>query len=189
MKVCIGIATTGLIRIETLGSVLGIMPTIPGEVLVTYQASCYVHVNRTNIVQKAMQERADYLLFVDSDMMFAVNSFGLLFSQQKDIIGANYNMRRLPLRSTVKMSRESTNEKPTKWSKEPFKCYAVPTGLMLIKMSVFDRIAKPWFAYKWAEENMLVGEDVWFCEQAYQAGIEVWCDPRITIKHIGEFPY
>jgi len=34
-----------------------------------------------------------------------------------------------------------------------------------------------------------VGEDVAFCQQAAEAGLEIWCDPTITLSHIGDYHY
>jgi hypothetical protein len=58
---------------------------------------------------------------------------------------------------------------------------------MLIRMSVFDRLPKPWFNLV-AVGDQLRGEDYHFCESARAAGIEVWCDGDLSAElgHIGQ---
>ena len=72
---------------------------------------------------------------------------------------------------------------------EPFKCFALGTGCMLIKMSVFDKIEKPYFYYGDAGQEGLMSEDVYFCDKAHQAGYDVWCDPTIEVGHVGKYIY
>lgn len=131
---------------------------------------------------------AGHLFFLDSDVVVPTDIIGRLLGQRKEIIGASYNHRSLPLRSTVRIADETGKLVKAAMPQEPFRCYAVPTGAMLIDLSVFDRIERPWFH---VEERgaELMGDDVWFCQQATKAGIEVWCDPRIPVKHLGDFPY
>jgi hypothetical protein len=57
----------------------------------------------------------------------------------------------------------------------------------MIHMSVFDRLAKPWFTTR-VEGEKLLGEDYYFCEQVRAAGFEIWCDGDLSrdIGHIGQ---
>ena len=61
---------------------------------------------------------------------------------------------------------------------------ALPTGFMLIRMSCLDKMTFPYFPCEFG-----LGEDVAFCVNAQKAGIEVWCDPTLEIKHIGDYAY
>lgn len=79
-----------------------------------------------------------------------------------------------------------------KTKRTPFMCRAVGGGLLLIKMEVFDKIPRPWFFFQPEINDDVknvkmgaIGEDVWFCDRAWENGIEVWCDPTIDIKHVG----
>ena len=60
---------------------------------------------------------------------------------------------------------------------------------MMIDMKVFDNLKFPWFWFEMGENGKMIGEDVYFCREAGKAGFEVWCDPRIEVKHIGTFEY
>jgi hypothetical protein len=161
--------------------------------------------SRTRLVSQAIAIGGTHILFIDHDMYFtpAVNALtGLkenpisrMLSHDKDVIGVAYNFRSLPLRSTaLPITEEKKDGKydvdPETLPKELFKCRAMGTGFLLIKLSVFDKIEKPWFQFGRDEHAELVyGEDTWLCHQAIQAGFEVWCDPTVSVKHVGDHFY
>ena len=65
----------------------------------------------------------------------------------------------------------------------------IPTGCLLIRMSVFDKLPRPYFRFESNEESGdIIGEDYIFCDRARAAGFRVWCDPALSheIGHIGQ---
>ena len=66
----------------------------------------------------------------------------------------------------------------------------IPTGCLLIRMRVFDKIPKPWFSTR-IEGEKIQGEDYYFCDRAREAGFEIWCDGDLSreIGHIGQAVY
>ena len=65
----------------------------------------------------------------------------------------------------------------------------VPTGCLLIHMSVFDKLPKPYFRFGINPENGdIIGEDFHFCDDARNAGVRIWCDAQLTqeMVHLGE---
>ena len=129
------------------------------------------------------------ILFVDDDMIFPPDTLRRLLAHGKDIIGVLSNSRKLPLQPTVQLLDGSVlkhGEAP----QELFQVKAVGGGVLLIDTKVFDKIDQPYFSMKTHPNGYtLMGEDSWFCERAAQKGIDVWCDPTILIKHIGDFTY
>ena len=185
-KVAIGIATTGTVKTKTLFSVVQLVKT--GAKLVTWDG-CNVHQARENIAMAVQKSDCTHLLFIDSDMVFDKEALDILLKRDKDIIGADYNMRKLPLTSTVKIHDED-GEIVKKDEGEIFECYAVATGFMLIKMEVFEKLAHPWFLTEHdTEGNMTVGSDMYFCREARKAGYKIYCDPTIKVKHQGDYEY
>ena len=180
MRIAIGIPTTGSIKTWTVEYLVAMIAATEGEVNLFTKINCLIHDSRTDLVKDAKSINADYLFFLDSDVIAPIDTINKLLSHNKMIIGTNLNMRGLPLKSTVKFNGEIP--------KELFKCSAVATGCMLINMEVFDIIDKPYFWYEDLGDGFM-GEDVWFCRQAERKGIEVWCDPTINVKHIGDYLY
>ncbi len=143
---------------------------------------------RNQIVQAAFDVQADYLLFLDSDMVFPPDTLDRLLSHNKDIVGCVY-LRRLPPHDMIGLPLEKT-DKSEYFGLTQMK--AIPTGVVLIKMSVFRKIRVPWFKLKFIEEtNTTIGEDILFCEEAREAGLEVWADIELShqIGHVGQKVY
>lgn len=196
-KLCVGMLTAGSVKTETVFCFVSSMFKTAGI------AGCGLHFfmpsggmvdqARNEAAKEALSVGASHLLFIDSDMIFPEDGILTLASRDKLIIGANYNLRRLPLMSTVKMSDENgemTQVVGEQIPKYPFKCYAVGTGFMLIRTEVFRILEgdKPWFFYE-SKEDGTIGEDVNFCKKARAKGIDIWCDPTIEVKHIGDYAY
>ena len=72
--------------------------------------------------------------------------------------------------------------------KKPFTVDYTGFGWVMIKHGVFEKLPYPWFAPKMqvfesgAVQDMC-GEDVSFCLDAIEEGMEIWCDPRIRVGH------
>ncbi len=72
--------------------------------------------------------------------------------------------------------------------KKPFTVDYTGFGWVLIKKGVFEKLPYPWFAPKmqvFESGNVqdMCGEDVSFCLDAIEEGMEIWCDPRIRVGH------
>jgi GT2 family glycosyltransferase len=193
MKICVATPSTGVIKTETHLSILGTVYNTKHELYHVIWNSCYVHENRTILVNMARDEKCDAIFFVDSDMAFHNQTLNKLIAVDKPVVGADYNHRHFPLESTVKFADESghlISKRKDEFPKVPFRCFGVATGCMLIKMDVFDKIDIPWFDFEYDEQGKVAtGEDIFFCKQLYNKGIEVWCDPTVEIGHIGSYSY
>jgi GT2 family glycosyltransferase len=160
---------------------------------VVIREGVYVPENRLYIVREAQARKCSHLWLLDNDMYFPDDVLLKLVAQDRDIIGAAYNMRKLPLTTTVKFADEH-GTLIAKDAKDipvvPFTCHSVGFGCTLINMQVFEKIEQPWFycAHNAAGE-METGDDVWFCRQAAKAGYDIWADPTLGVKHIGDFAY
>ncbi len=188
MKLAIGVATTGQIKTKTFVSLIKLMKRDPENTYIIAWEGCNVHQCRINIVKEAQKYNCTHLLFIDYDMLFEPDVAEKLLARDKDIIGVNSMVRGLPLASTVKIHNEK-GEKAYEVSGECFECQAVGTGIMLIKMSVFDKLPKPWFFYEQDGDDMKTGSDMWFCNKAKEAGFKVWCDSSVKVGHIGDYVY
>ncbi len=134
----------------------------------------------------------DIFARASKNVVEAAKDFKLLLDDNKDIIGAPYNKKELPLCTTVLMKdAEGKTFHPKELPAEPFKAWAVPTGFMLIKTSVFEKLDRPffWSGFAPPDFTQFMSEDVYFCDKAGVAGFEIWCEPRIKIGHLGTYTY
>lgn len=192
----IGIICGGTVRAELLPCLVGAMEVLKGHgvgVNLACQVGGYAAQNRNELTKLAQSHKCDYLMFIDNDMIFPNSGIQRLLDADKDIIGVHYNARPKPgatqLVSTVKTddpwNEANFGKVVNGLPAQMFKCFSVGTGFTLIKMGVFDKIDYPWFESGETKEWGPFTEDVDFCRKANAAGIEVWCNPTIEMKHIG----
>lgn len=149
----------------------------------------YPAFSRNLAVKSARELKVTHLMFVDADQTFPPDGIKRLLDHDKDIIGASYNERKLPLISTVKLMDNNGEivggQIPLPAS--AFKAYAVGMGFCLIKMTVFDKLIYPYFDTELEPEFMT--EDIYFCKKARKEGFDIWCDPTLEVGHIGSYQF
>ena len=148
----------------------------------------------------------DYQLWIDNDIVFNVDKFWQLADlaipaegEEKKIAAGWYAtedghttsvahwLEEEDFRKNGGVMNHETVESMGKRNK-PFTVDYTGFGWVLIKKGVFEDMEYPWFAPKMqvfesgAVQDMC-GEDVSFCLDAKEMGIETWCDPRIRVGH------
>jgi len=180
MKIAIAIPNTGVVKAQTVNSLMGLVKNLKCEYYTLLQEGSILHAIRENLVKKAIELKCTHLLFVDTDMVFHKEALNKLIKRKKDIVGVSYNTRKQPSERIL-------------WTKGKGNFYeaeAVPTGFMLINLKVFKKLRHPWFF--WEVDTMgnpVTGEDYWFCRLAREHGFKVWVDLSISIKHLGDYQY
>ncbi|MFH1229553.1 MAG: hypothetical protein V1678_03965, partial [Candidatus Aenigmatarchaeota archaeon] len=169
-KICIGMSVADFIRVKTVGTLIALFKAHPDMLFIT-KSGPYVFSNREQVVEDFLLTDCTHLFFVDSDMLFQPEVLDKLIADDKDIVGAQYNRRIEKENDPVVATRYQMNpgdQLPPK----VFKNYAVATGCLLIKREVFNKIPKPWFFHGTAERPL--GDDIFFCDVATKAGIEIF---------------
>ena len=152
--------------------------------------------SRTLLVREALRVEAQYILFLDSDMVFPRETAHQLVSHQKQAVAANCVIRQIPSSPTAryKSDKYSFGEPvftdPTSTGLE--KVWRVGTGVMLLETTLLRRLGEPWFDMTWInipeyDEPQLVGEDWKLCERLEEEGIPIYVDHDLSkeIGHIG----
>jgi len=154
--------------------------------LITVKSSIVAQA-RNNGVELARKSGADFIFFLDSDMLFPPTALFRLLLHKKDIVGATYTRRVAPFQ----ILGSSLAEQPTDLSGDLLEMQRIPTGCLLIRMSVFDKLSKPYFRFESDANGDIVGEDYVFCDRAREAGYRIWCDAVMSreIGHIGQAVY
>lgn len=188
--VLIALPTTGVVKTKTVFSLLRMLKQHPVNFSIATKESSILHWSREHLVKQALAGGCTHILFVDSDMFFEADSLDKLLKRDKDIIGAPYNLRQLPLVSTLKVHAEDGNMIDEEVEPGLKKVAAVGTGFLLIKTDVFKDLKQPWFFWE-SDENgeVVTGEDSWFCRLARQAGYDIYADLTVNIAHVGDYLY
>jgi hypothetical protein len=149
---------------------------------------------RMELARQALEEKADYLLWLDSDMRFPRETIGHLMLRDKPIVAANYATRRMPVKPVAMMDNNGEIGRvytaPDSEGLQPVDYIGM--GVMMVKREVFEKVEAPWFAIPYSTiGNHYIGEDVFFCRKAREAGYEVLVDHDLShqVKHIGTFEY
>jgi GT2 family glycosyltransferase len=157
----------------------------PIDVPIINAKSSIVAEARNRCVELARDHAADFLFFLDSDMVFPRAALRQLLAHDKDIVGASYP-RRVPPHAVLGAALADGRVEQDGALME---MRHMPTGCLMIRMSVFDALPGPPFRFLVdPETGSIIGEDYDFCDRAREAGFGVWCDTRLSfeIGHIGQ---
>ena len=142
----------------------------------------------------------DYIMWIDSDMIFSPQHFFKLLKHNKDIVSGLYMMDNNIHYATVEtwddefFKKNSTFQFLTrgavKVKKDLFKVDYTGGGWMLVKKGVFEALKYPWFRPEYIEYDIkgkkiidFTSEDVGFCRAAKLEGYNIWIDPSIIVGH------
>jgi len=190
MKILLGMPCIKSIPMKTVASLLqtakrGVVDPYIVEGSLIYDA-------RDAIATFAVNNGYDYVLYVDSDMIFGPDDLKKLVSHDADIVsglyvtrrGENENVcyskvitrRRFPYRASALIhDKQITGYGPVA---------ACGFGFCLIKCSVLKTMFK---RYKSLFEPFKgVGEDIAFCLRAKRSGYKIYIDRDVKLGHIGE---
>jgi hypothetical protein len=151
--------------------------------LITVKSSIVAQA-RNDGVEIAKNFKADFIFFIDSDMLFPPTALFRLLLHREDIVGATYTKRVAPF----EILGTKLTEQPAVPSGNLVEMQRIPTGCLLINMAVFGKLSKPYFRFETDANGSIVGEDYVFCDRARAAGFRIWCDAVMSreIGHIGQ---
>ncbi|MEQ1858901.1 MAG: glycosyltransferase [Chthoniobacteraceae bacterium] len=144
---------------------------------------------RNLCVRAALDAKAEWLLFLDSDMVFPPDTIKRLLAHRKAIVGATYPRKMLPL-TLIGTRRDGAAFSPA--DKGMVEASRMPTGCLLIKAEVFEKLKPPFFRCGYDEEHgKVLSEDFWFSDRVRELGVALWCDMELSrqVEHIGSFRY
>jgi hypothetical protein len=181
--VAIGIPSGDLVHADFAMSLAMLCMNPGAPVLLLNARSSLVPLGRNQCAGAAQIMKATHLLFLDTDMVFPADTLIRLLAHNKDIVGASYS-RRVPPFHPLTVTEEGENLPITSGLR---RVKLLPTGCMLIRLGVFNALAKPYFNLV-AEGDQLRGEDYYFCGLARAAGFDIWCDGDLSLQmgHIGQ---
>ncbi len=193
--ICIGIPHTGLFHWQVLGSLLSLQ--LPKDTKIKYHlvGSCLIYEAREGIINFALKNECNYVLFLDSDMVLPSNALlkmvHALNTTEANIITGTAFKRTPPFQPCfyTKLSYNPKEMKPILESPVEFpKTGLIPLqGLgmacCMMKTSIFKNIEKPYF---FPLPNL--GEDLTFCLKAKQKNIKMYVDLSIDVGHVTTMP-
>lgn len=151
--------------------------------------SSIVAMSRNLAVDAGLETRAEWMLFLDSDMVFPSDTIARLMAHNFPIVGATYPRKIQPLTFIGnRLDGTPFSLKDTGLTEAS----RLPAGCLLIKTEVFDRMKKPFFRCGYDEKTgEILGEDFWFSDHVRSLGYALYCDMDVSrqIEHIGPCRY
>ena len=146
-------------------------------------------------IKEALSWKADYLLFLDDDVLPPATGLVKLYRDALPIVSGLVKHRRPPY--TPLVARRVDRSKPWKlddpnlrWDVEFAKNYprdqlvevdASGMGFVLIMREVFEKTPEPWFKFEAG-----FGEDFYFFWKAQQAGFKNYVDTGVKCLHMAD---
>lgn len=145
----------------------------------------FVHQARENLLHEVIELwGATHVLWLDTDMTFPPDTALRLLQHDVDVVAANYETRRPPIRPTARRDGHCV------YSNEATGLEAVDhvgMGAFLMKSSVVVGLPRPRFWYSTPTET----EDVYFCRLLRAAGRTIYIDHDLSqeVGHVGQHVY
>lgn len=164
-----------------------------GECVLAMQSGSLVYTSRNSLATAAMQMDADYVFWLDSDMVFApdtlIRMMDTLQKNKLDMLTGLY-FRRVPPYTPVLFDMLNMRT-PTVLDWSEFK--SIPDGLFEVGGCGFGCVlmsTEIFLSVQAKHGNMFApmgnnGEDIAFCIRARDCGYKIMCDPSIICGHVG----
>lgn len=163
-----------------------------GDCAAGFMVGSLIYDSRNKLAVQALEMEADYVLWLDSDMVFEPDLMERLYEDLKtgkDFVSGLYFRRSSPftpvLFSELKTAEDGLNTEWKGYEDYPDGLFEIAgcgfgavmhTTDMLFEMA--DRFQN-WFA---PINNC--GEDIAFCRRASELGYKLWCDSDIKLGHV-----
>lgn len=147
---------------------------------------------RNEIVEFALEQDANYIYWLDDDVIAPPDSFLKLFRHQKDIVNGVYWSKSNP--PMPLLFRGHLDGPYYNWHVgDLVEIDAAGSGLTLVKTDVYRKISKdiggPWYSVDYGSFPGVPGaaanntEDLYFYWKAKKAGYTVWADTSVQAYH------
>lgn len=147
---------------------------------------------RNNIATRFLKDKdSNYLLFLDSDMIFSPNFVDHLLDVDADVVTGLAFKKWYPHYPTIYTydgkDFKSIIDYPQNKVIEIDGC---GMACCLIKKEVIEKIKQPWFKFEEIrkpelEQIFVLSEDLVFCKKVKKAGFTIKCDTGLVCGHVG----
>ena len=164
-----------------------------GDTIVGFQVGSLVYNARNELARQAIKSEADWVLWLDSDMVFEPDLLKKMLEvcEENDIdFLTGLCFRRKPPYTPTLFDRLDKMEHGASYTtimsvpEGRFKVGGCGFAGVLMSTDVLLSVAAR-FGGRMFDPLEGFGEDVSFCWRARQCGYEIWCDSDIELGHVG----
>jgi hypothetical protein len=158
-----------------------------------FDASTILINQRERLIEQAIEVKSEWVLWLDSDMMFPSTTLLRLLAHNQDIVACNYMKRSHPFKSVTFMDTNDWESwVPLQSEDKLLTVEATGMGCLLMRTSVFQNLNKPYFEYSYQPMTKdWTGEDFTLFKKLNELGYQLKIDMNLSneIYHIGTFAY
>lgn len=188
MKLLVGIPSLDYMNTEFVKCLLALLEKLRQDGVnydVDIESGTLVYMARERIAHKAINEHYDYVLWLDSDMIFSPEILDDLMFSGKDFVTGIYHARRKGYASCIFKEIEINKkvERFETYPSETFEIAGCGFGCVLVSENILERVC----IYHGTCFTPLpgYGEDIAFCKRAQELGFHIYCEPSVVCGHIG----
>lgn len=150
---------------------------------VNFKSGTLVYLAREELAMEAVVNRFDYVLWLDSDMVFPDTFFNDLYETGKSFVCGAFRARRYPY--AYALFHDLYKERVETLPDGLFAVDGCGFAGTLTREDVIRTVlsGKDYHCFLPTAE---FGEDLAFCRRAREKGIEIWCNPKAKMGHIGQ---
>ena len=183
MKILIDVPTYETISADTFKSIYN-LDTGEHEVAFDFTRGYDCARARNEIARKAIANKFDYVLMVDSDIILPENTIKYMTEDPSDILlgcylhGHKDNKHEIEL---FKYKQSGYKERYTYAELSSAPRIIVKGGgfgCAFIKIDVFKKLEFPYFKFQVFSNNTIMGEDIYFCQTAMAKGFQIFPSGR-----------
>jgi precorrin-6B methylase 2 len=205
MRVYIGVPTSGpikskavqcLVKLQRLFNEKGIDFVLDTSITNT------IHFIRNTMASRALESKSDYLMFIDSDMVFDAEDILTLINSERPVTALGYRKKKEieEYCCLIESDEDGTPVVDDGW----VELSAAGTGLMCIRSSVLKQMMEAYSHRSYTTDNgekrvaifeyelhdgKYWGEDYTFCRRWRDMGGKIWMLPNAHTAHVGEYEF
>lgn len=165
------------------------------EVIILDKRTSLLSRSRQECIEDALLQGCTHALFVDTDQSFPPDTAHRLINWKQPVVACNIALKTMPSFPTARGKAATPFGVPVtsdSWKVGLEQVWRIGMGIMLIDLSIMEKLPKPWFMVSYDTEcQMYIGEDWYFCQLLEAAGIPIYIDHGLSrqVGHHGEFRY
>lgn len=204
MKILIAVPTFENIFPDTYKSIYDVDPA-GNELSFEYVRGYDCATARNKIAQRALDQKADYVLMVDNDVTLPKDAIINLTEDLKEVCLGYYAHRdtdnvyrgrtcicklydengvkyfNYPLESEYTASELASLRQ---LGEHKIQIHGGGMGCAFIKTDVFNKVNYPWYDWVNYKGRGMLSEDLYFCEGCRKKGITIYADTRVNCGHL-----
>lgn len=194
MKVMVAIPCGATMPVEFVSSLIGLVSQkqmlkdkYDVEIEVVFHTGSLVYEARNRLVKIAKDYKADFILWLDSDMVFVPEILLQLMDEMgkcnADILSGVYFKRTPPFTPAVYVRKDDgLYYAVAEFPEQPFEVDGMGFGCVLMKTDVLNYLdEEPFYPING------VGEDFAFCQRCKEAGFPLVATSRVMPGHVSSF--